>query len=178
MNSDYSILSLFKLHRADLVQYAGRILGDASQAEDVVQEAYLRFDTAAKAQSFDEPLAYLYRIVRNLSLDFGRRVTRERRQTFARTGDDADELANDLSPEVEAAGRQELRILADAMADLPERMRIALQMPRIGGRTFQEIADHLGISVGLAHSLVVQGIDYCRDRLYGKRRAGRDGPPT
>ena len=52
------------------------------------------------------------------------------------------------------------------MAELPERTRIALELHRFGECTFKEIAAHLGISVGLAHALVIQGLEHCRARLY------------
>jgi DNA-directed RNA polymerase specialized sigma24 family protein len=53
-----------------------------------------------------------------------------------------------------------------AIAELPERTQIALEMHRFGGCKLREIADHLGISVTLAHSLVAEGIEHCRRRLH------------
>jgi len=52
------------------------------------------------------------------------------------------------------------------MAELPERTQIALEMHRLGGCKLREIADRLGISVGLAHGLVAEGIEHCRRRLH------------
>src|SRR3546814_11129897 len=63
---------------SDLLDYASKIVGDRSHAEDVVQEAYLRFDAATAERSIGEPLSYLFRIVRNLSLDLRRRIGRDR----------------------------------------------------------------------------------------------------
>ncbi len=56
--------------------------------------------------------------------------------------------------------------MSEAMAELPERTRIAIELHRFGECTFKEIAAHLGISVGLAHALVIQGLEHCRARLY------------
>ena len=42
-----SALSLYLVHRGALLNYANGIIGDRAQAEDVVQEAYLRFADAA-----------------------------------------------------------------------------------------------------------------------------------
>lgn len=63
-----NIPDLYLAHRGELLDYASKIVGDRSQAEDVVQEAYLRFDPAAAERSLSAPLSYLFRIVRNLSL--------------------------------------------------------------------------------------------------------------
>ncbi len=77
------ILGVFLAHRGELVSYAAAIVGDRTRAEDVVQEAYLRFDAAALGRPLDEPLGYLYRIVRNIALD-GRRQRRGKAATWSR----------------------------------------------------------------------------------------------
>lgn len=164
-------LKLYLTHRSELVNYASKILGDRGYAEDVVQEAYLKFDTAERERPVSEPLAYLYRIVRNLCFDLQRGLQREQTRQQADEGGLPGMAGTDKpSPESEASGKQELVILAEAMAELPERTRVALEMHRFGEATLKEIAAHLGISVGLAHSLVVQGLEHCRERLYRRHR--------
>lgn len=169
-------LDLFLAHRGALLNYASRIVGDHAQAEDVVQEAFLRFDAApaeqeADGQGVSEPLAYLYRIVRNLSLDFRRRLSRERDRQAPDPEESMGQLGADSpSPETVVGARGELRLVMQAMAELPERTRTALEMHRFGGCSLREIAARLGISVGLAHSLVTDGLEHCRARLYPKAR--------
>lgn len=157
-------LSIYLAHRVELVDYATRIVGDRARGEDVVQEAFLRFRSTAADRPLDEPLGYLRRIVRNLAIDWTRRLSNERR-----TFDDAAEHAAiaDDSPSQEAAlvARDELRIVMAAMAELPERTRVALTMHRFDGCKLREIAAHLGISVALAHALVFEGLEHCRRRL-------------
>ncbi|MPZ30789.1 MAG: hypothetical protein GEV13_07290 [Rhodospirillales bacterium] len=70
-------VELYVAHRRALLTYANRIVRDPGRAEDVVQEAFLRLRTAAAANLLDEPVAYLYRIVRNLALDLQRHLTFE-----------------------------------------------------------------------------------------------------
>lgn len=166
MARDPTTLDLFVTHRGELVNYASRIVGDHAHAEDVVQEAYLRFDTAAGAQPLGQPLMYLYRVVRNLSVDVRRRLVRDNsRFPPGLDAAIADVREDRPSPEAEVIARRELQVMTQAMAELPERTRIALEMHRFGGCSFREIATHLGISVGLAHALVVQALDHCRRRL-------------
>lgn len=157
-------LSIYLAHRVELVDYATRIVGDRARGEDVVQEAFLRFRSTAADRPLDEPLGYLRRIVRNLAIDWTRRLSNERR-----TFDDGAEHAAvaDDSPSQEAAlvARDELRIVMAAMAELPERTRVALTMHRFDGCKLREIAAHLGISVALAHALVFEGLEHCRRRL-------------
>lgn len=164
-------LALFVAHRSRLVSYASGIVGDAARAEDVVQEAYLRFNDALAAKPIDDPLGYLYRIVRNLALDGRRHISREARYLTAGIEGLAEAMAEDRpSPETEMIDRGELRLLRAAMAELPEKVRIAVEMHRIGGHTVKQIAGHLGVSVGQAHALVVSGLEHCRQRL---KRGGK-----
>ncbi|MCY1267945.1 putative RNA polymerase sigma factor FecI [compost metagenome] len=160
------MLALYLSHRGELVNYAGGIVGDRAQAEDLVQEAWLRFEAAAQARPLDEPVGYLYRIVRNLALDSRRRTLREGRvvewQGESATGEIADESP---SPEAEAVARAELGLLMAAMAELPERTRIALEMRRLGGCKLKDIAAHLGVSVSVAHDIIAEGIAHCRRRV-------------
>lgn len=162
-----SILALYVAHRDQLVDYASKILDDRAHAEDVVQEAYLRLDAAATTRLLGEPLRYLYRIVRNLALDTRRGLQRDRKRLVPDDGTTVADIREDRpSPEATAVARDELRVMSEAMAELPERTRIALELHRFGECTFKEIAAHLGISVGLAHALVIQGLEHCRARLY------------
>ena len=167
MSSEFNSSELYLAHRGELLDYASKIIGDRSQAEDIVQEAYLRFGSAASQQVMSEPLSYLFRVVRNLSLDMRRRTVRDLGRLTA-YGEDH-RLPDGLpSPEVTVAGRQELRLLRMAMAELPEQQRVALEMHRFSGHTIREIAAHLDVSVGTAYSLLKQSLDHCRRRLFRK----------
>lgn len=169
MSQSSNVLAVFLAHRSALVNYANQYVGDSGHAEDVVQEAYLRFNAVAAQRTLTEPVPYLYRIVRNLALDLRRGLNRDLKRHVP-DGDDAiGQLPADRpSPEAEAGARHELRRLEAAMAELPDRMRLALELHRFGGCTFKQIGVHLGISTGLAHSLVVQGLEHCRERLCRK----------
>lgn len=166
MRFDRNYLGLFMNHRPQLLAYAHRIIRDHASAEDIVQEAYLRFADATKGTVVEEPVRYLYRIVRNLAIDGRRRQLRDASRTVS-NGEVADKLvAGTQSPEDSAAGRADLHVLEAALAELPARTRAALEMHRFGGYTLKEIAAHLGISIGLAHALVIDGVEHCRSRLH------------
>ena len=161
-----SALRLFTAHRHALVNYASGITGDAARAEDIVQEAWLRFGAATTGRSLDEPVGYLYRIVRNLAIDSHRRRVREESIVLPDGEAAAMRVADEApTPEVWAADRDELRLLNAALAELPERTRIALEMRRFGGAKLKDIAAHLGISVTTAHDIIAEGIAHCRRRV-------------
>lgn len=169
MPEEDSQLDLYVLHRAALVDYATPIAGSRAVAEDVVQEAWLRFSAAARQprgaeQVILKPLGYLHRVVRNLALDGARRLAWEgawRREAGAVVENHAH------SPEQIHADREEVRRVADALAELPERTRRAFELHRIAGLTMPQIAAELGISVGLTHQLIRQAVTHCAERLDG-----------
>jgi len=167
LTSDQFTLDLYLHYRLALIDYAQPIVGCRARAEDVVQEAYLRLanidDTRAAASPIHQPVGYLYRIVRNLALDWVRHRAIEGDAVTPEQGDATP--AAIPTPEQQALDRDQLRRLIAALDELPMRTRTAFEMHRLDGRTFPEIARHLGISVGLSHRLVKQALTHCADRL-------------
>lgn len=158
-------LEFYLSHRKALVEYASPIVGCRSRAEDVVQDAWLRFNEATTDQApLAQPVGYLYRIVRNLAFDLNRRFTLENRHPASE--DELEGLPSDNpSPEYEALYSDELQQLQNALSRLPERSRQAFVMHRLHGMTFKDIAQRLGISLSLAHQLVRDALTYCSEQL-------------
>ncbi len=159
-------LALYLKHRGSLVNYANGIVRDRAGAEDVVQEAYLRFSSASSDERLiSSPVSYLYRIVRNLALDWVNRTS----ETTSTGQVPALEQVAQEGPTAEDVlhYRDELRILTDALAELPERTRIAFTMYRLDGCTLQQVADRLDVSVVRAHQLVKDAILHAARRLDG-----------
>ncbi|MFT4055806.1 MAG: RNA polymerase sigma factor [Novosphingobium sp.] len=146
-------------HRAALVSYARPIVRDRSEAEDVVQEAFLRLaaaDGSRVRQPVRSPLSYLYRIVRNIALD------RVRREKIERREEEVPQWwmlpCETPDPEEEAARGQLVDRIETILRDMEPRMRLALEMNRFEGYTLQEIADRLGVSVATVHRLVREAL--------------------
>lgn len=127
-------LQLYLSHRAALLDYAAPIVGCRARAEDVVQEAWLRFSRQDDSADIRHPASYLYRIVRNLALDQTRRNATEKSQPG---GDEllADIPSSSASPEQSVSQQNELAAISRALQELPERTRLAFEMHRLGGFT-------------------------------------------
>lgn len=143
--------SVFLAHRTALIDYATPILGSREAAEDIVQDAFLRFvPSPARIGSPEQTLAYLYRIVRNLAFDVLKHRKIEKRESdggvpfWAMPQEEA-------SPERTLLLCDQIRIVSDVLATLPAEMRIAVEMHRFGGFTLEEVAERLDISVATAH---------------------------
>ncbi len=138
-------------NRTALIAYATRILGSRETAEDIVQDAFLRFAPAnTNNGSPTQTLAYLYKIVRNLSFDFLKRQKLENREQ--QNEPPYWSIPNEVpTPEDFVAVTDEIRRISEILDDLPVEVRVALEMHRFGGYTLEEIAAHLDISVATAH---------------------------
>ena len=158
-------------NRAALIDHAALVLGCRARAEDVVQEAFVRYsqrqkrslEAAGGLQPISDPVSYLHRVVRNLALDWLRKP-----EAAMKTGDSRDlERLPDATatPEQAMMEKDQVRVLQEALAELPERTRIAFTMRRLEGRSLQEIADHLGVSVVRAHQLVKDAVRHGAARL-------------
>jgi len=161
------MLNIYRDCQRGLVTYAVSIVGESDRAEDIVQDAYLKFSGAMDEEWCENPVGYLYRIVRNLALDHCRRVQFEK-GLFAHSMDDsltADMPEDKPSLEQQTDTERELKLLQLAFEELPERTRVAVEMHRLGGYKLRDIALHFDISISMAQYLVKEGIKHCQRRL-------------
>jgi RNA polymerase sigma factor (sigma-70 family) len=162
--ADWSISQLSALyteHRTQLVSQARRITRDEAEANEVVQEAFLKFMLAApELDSADRAIAYLRTSVTNLSLNIIRArgarpnlVAIDADTTQERLNEIASENHIDLDTTITAA--EDAAIIREALARLTSDQRTALVMWEMEGRTTEEIATALNTSpANVRHILV------------------------
>jgi RNA polymerase sigma-70 factor, ECF subfamily len=148
---------------------AMRMLGDRAEAEDVAQDAMMRLWKIASdwREGEAQVSTWLYRVVANLCTD---RLRKRPRRTVAL--DDTIDPA-DPAPSVDARMQADARreALRRALADLPERQRIAVMMRHFDGATNPEIAAALEISVEAVESLTARGKRALTHALKGQSAA-------
>lgn len=165
------LAAVFVTHREALKRVARKLLGDAQSADDLVQDAYLKLLEATDdiaVQDVDavrEPLGYAHRMVRNLAIDRLRRGALESRLFDEDGTGDAAGFPGAETPEALAIERQQLTLLAQALAELPERVRRVFELVRLEGRTQREIAEQLGLSPTRVHGLLQDALEHCRRAL-------------
>ncbi len=162
--ADWSISQLSALyteHRTQLVSQARRITRDEAEANEVVQEAFLKFMLAApELDSPDRAIAYLRTSVTNLSLNIIRArgarpnlVAIDADTTQERLNEIASENHIDLDTSITAA--EDAAIIREALSRLTSDQRTALVMWEMEGRTTEEIATALNTSpANVRHILV------------------------
>lgn len=164
--SKMDTLQMFLGARAALIRYATRITGDSVEAEDVVQDAWLRFRATTNARTLEEPNGYLFRIVHNMALDRQRRRGRESRVFVGGASMMAEQVPHDgPSEHARAEAKDELALLHKTIAKLPVRTRRAFEMYRFEDMKLVDIAVELGISKSLASELVIDAVEFCKKAL-------------
>jgi RNA polymerase sigma-70 factor (ECF subfamily) len=159
-------LRLYLIWRKKLLGRAARLTGDGSVAEDLLQDAWLRFDAATLGQPQRRNLPYLRTIVDNLIRDWRRRRATQSALLAEETEKPAIDAPHpDPTPEAHAVARDELRALNRMLSIMPGRMRRAVEMHRLEGATLKQISERLGVSTTTAHGLVTEGLARCRTAL-------------
>ena len=148
-------------HTPKLLTVARRMLGAQAEAEDAVQEVFLRLWThAARWQPGKAKFeTWLYRVMLNQCYDRLRRRPTARLEEAAEVpdptpGPDADLQNAAIAVQIEAA-----------LAALPERQRAAIQLCHYQGCGNIEAAEILGVSVEALESLLARGRRTLRARL-------------
>lgn len=144
--------AIFLEQRAMLHRLLVARLGSHAEADDVLQDMWLRIDSLTD-RPIDQPAAFLFRIAANLATD--RRIAAQRRGARDGAWHDVQPVAAEL-PDTERAliARDRLARVEAAMDEMPDRMRTALRMFRFDEQPQRTIADTLGISVSGVEKLL------------------------
>lgn len=162
--------SLYRETVEPLRRYLTRVLGNASEAQDLAHDAYLRVRPSIETDAARNPEALLYTTARRLAFN---QLKRRRIAPFA-TAPSPVEFAPSSEPGVvqQVMARQELDRLEHAIAALPEGCRTVFLLRKLELLSHREIADRLGITVSTVEKQHARALRLLRTAL-----ANSDGEP-
>ncbi len=152
---------LVRRHQAKVVGLALRFLGRWDVAEDVAQDVFVRvWRAAATFRPEAQFMTWLYRLASNLCWDRRRQAARELRlRSTAPKPGSAD------PPSATLENRDRIERVRLAIAELPDRQRLAVILHRYQGLSHNEIADTTGWSQSAVESCLVRAYESLRKSL-------------
>ena len=151
---------LVNRHHRNAWRLAWRFLGDAEEAQDIVQEGFVKILKAApRYRPSAKFRTYLFRVIARLCLDFR---SKKRPIPTADLPEVADGSANPESLLVSKESAIEVR---KALDTLPAKQRLAIVLQHYEGLNYQQIAQALDISAKAVDSLLQRARLSLRQRL-------------
>ena len=135
-----------------------RLLGNEADAADAAQDAFVRAYTSLSSFRGDSRFSvWLYRLTNNICIDYLRRQKRQNTVSMETEDEDGESTQLDIpdetwSPETLAERAEDAQAVRAAMAALPDDLREILTMREIGGLSYEELADTLGLELGTVRS--------------------------
>ncbi|RJX39199.1 RNA polymerase sigma factor SigW [Paenibacillus pinisoli] len=162
---------LVDLYQDKLFHMAYRMLNNRQEAEDVVQDTFLR--VYKNLERFDETLKFstwIYRIATNLCID----RLRKRKPTYSLDAEsqEYDGLdgysmipSDNRTPESELILSDTQRIIHQAMESLPPKYKSVMMLRYIQDLSLQEVGDILDMPVTTIKTRVHRGREFLRKKL-------------
>ena len=146
--------AIVERYRGPLERYAARMAGPG-RAEDLVQHAFTRLYLFLCEDERSLVLGpWLYRVTRNAAINAARERSHE---------EISENYDGVPQPPQVAEQRAHLRLVMGGLADLPERQRVAMVRRELEGRSYEEVAEELGVSGVGARQLVSRARIRLRD---------------
>lgn len=162
---------LVERHQNAVIGTVAKMLGNASDAEDIAQQVFLRIWRHAKRYRPEAKFTtYLFTITRNLVFNESRRRGRKKEVS----SDEREENSNlmigdnpDRQPDAELLQRELQQAVDTAITALPETQRMAVVLRRYEQLSYEEIAKVLELTVPSVKSLLFRARTSLRETLSG-----------
>lgn len=150
---------LYEVHAPDVFRFAMYLTGSEDEAGDVTAEVFLRAWAGVDAIRQPTARAYLIAIARNLVRDG---MLRKRRETAIEREFESGAATGEERVEFERT--------MEAIRTLPQELREPLTMSAIGGMSYEEVAEELGLTLPTVKIRIFRA----RQRLAGEMGRSRE----
>ena len=160
-------------YRNPITNYLYRFLNDYEEAVDLAQETFVRVYFAIDRYHTQYAFStYIYRIATNLAISEIRR--RKRRKLLSLTGlfqGEADEAVEYQPPDSRPLADSVLvdderdKTIARAIAALPEKYRVPILLRDIEGKSYDEVAEIMGLGLGTTKSRISRARALLKEKL-------------
>jgi RNA polymerase sigma-70 factor (ECF subfamily) len=166
-------------YKQPLINFAGRMLHDATEAEDLAQAAFVQvFKSAHRYEASSRFSTWLFTITRNLCLNEIRRRSRHPADSMDAPRSDLDQEPRQFEDKKSASPPDSLlqheleQKIEQALTELPENQRAAILLCRQDELSYEDIAKVLNCSVSAIKSLIFRGRETLKLKLKAYLRTG------
>lgn len=159
-------------YQRKLARLLSRFIRDASEVEDVTQEAFIKAYRALPSFRGDSAFyTWLYRIgintAKNYLVAMGRRAptSTEFNNDDAEGFEEAERLRDFNTPENELMSKQVARTVNQTMAQLPEELKTAITLREIEGLSYEDIANIMNCPIGTVRSRIFRAREAIAEQL-------------
>lgn len=159
---EQAIEVLFREYYTEVCRAVIRIIPDPVIAEDIAQEVFFELWRKREVLNITSSFgAYLRRAARNRSLNYirDRKINPEPEEKLPQ----ASGFQADANQKLEAQDLQ--KVIDQVIENLPERCRLVFSLSRFEDMSYQEIADHLGISIKTVENQISKALRLLREAL-------------
>lgn len=163
-NDDRQALELlFKTHYAPLCRFAKNILKDKDQAEDMVQEVFLKiWDKRNELKVSSSLKAYLFMAVKNHCLNT---LKLNERKNWLDEDMENDTLLSNNEVESKLNAKQLNEKIQQAIELLPEKCKLTFQLSRHEEMSYKEIAELMNVSVKTVENQMCKALSFLRKNI-------------
>lgn len=154
--------------RPALARYFLRRRFGREDAEDAVQEVFVRLTRRRGLAELDNMEGYLFETAASVAIDHHRRA-RVRAQDRHDPYDDMRHAPLEFASDRVLEGKQELAVVLEGLRKLPERTRNVFLLARLERMRHAEIARRLGISVSTVEKHIVKALAHLSQRVLETR---------
>ncbi len=160
---------IVEIHQGAVVGTVAKMLGGMADAEDIAQQVFLRiWKSAARYQPTAKFTTWMFTITRNLVFNEMRRRQRKPALSIEEREREYHLLAADettSTPDRQALENELVKAIDSAIQSLPEKQRLAVVLRRYEDRSYEEIADILGLSLSAVKSLLFRARSQLKEQL-------------
>lgn len=167
-----SVAGLVKEHNRALHAFLMARVGDEHEAREVAQEAYVRMLQLDQPGAISYLRAYLFKMAANIAIDRARERAGRARILQAEF---AEEVVDELSPDRYALSAEEVRVLQQALSELPPRYQEAFRLFHVQGLRDEAIGAQLGVGPRQVRRYLAESNVYCQLRIKGVAAAQAAG---
>lgn len=159
------IKALFQNHNEELVRYLTSRLKSHEEAVEVAQEAYVRLLRLDDSSTIGFLRAFLFRTATNIAIDRVRRRGLAQAYVEEATPEQQVNEMFGFTPERSLAAKQSLEKVLDCVGTLPPKCRHAFIEYKFRHRSYEDIAEDMGLTSSMVRKYVLRALVHCADKL-------------